>query len=62
MLKQNMKRYEYPVKLGKGKIITGSYTIKADVKPLGFPGEKLVQRFSMVVLAESERLNEHEPW
>lgn len=61
MLQQKMKRYEYPVKEGK-QTTTGSYTIKEDSQPLGFKGEKLVQRFDMVVLEESERLNEHEEW
>ena len=62
MLKQEMKRYEYPIKVGREKTISGSYTIKADAKPLGFPKERLVQRFEMTYLEESERLNEHEPW
>ena len=57
-----MKRYEYPIKVGKEKTLTGSYTIKEDAKPLGFKGEKLVQKFEMNYLEESERLNEHEPW
>jgi len=59
---QKMKRYEYPIKVGKEKTLTGSYTIKEDAKPLGFKGEKLVQKFEMNYLEESERLNEHEPW
>ena len=63
MLQQKMKRYEYPIKVkGKGANYTGSYTIKADAKPLGFKGEKVVQRFTMAVLEESEKLNEHEEW
>lgn len=63
MLEQKLRRYEYPIK-GKGKTesYTGSYTIKAGVKPLGFKGEHLVQEITMVVLAPEERLNEHEEW
>ena len=50
---QKMKRYEYPIKVGK-ETITGSYTIKANAKPLGFPNEKLVQEFEMNYLEERE--------
>ena len=61
MLQQKMKRYEYPIKEGTKQHV-GSYTIRADVKPLGLKGEKLVQMFSMNVLEEHEKLNEHEAW
>ena len=61
MTEQKMKRYEYPLKAGKNEYV-GSYTIKEDAEPLGFKGEKLVQRFTMVVLAPEERLNEYESW
>ena len=40
-----MKVYEYPLKTKKGTLYVGSYTIKENVKPLGFKGEKLVQTF-----------------
>lgn len=61
MLQQKMKRYEYPIKEGKKEYV-GSYTIRADVEPLGLKGEKLVQMFSMNILEEHEKLNEHEEW
>jgi hypothetical protein len=50
---QKMKRYEYPIKVSKDTI-KGSYTIKADAKPLGFPHERLVQEFEMNYLEERE--------
>ena len=37
-------RYEYPLKEGKQNYF-GSYTIKYNVKPLGFKDEKLVDTF-----------------
>lgn len=43
---QKFKVYEYPLKDNQGKTYTGSYTIKEEVKPLGLPGERLVQTFS----------------
>ena len=57
MIKQVMKRYEYPI----GDHI-GSYTIKDGAKPLHIRGQKLVQVFTMEVLEKHERLNEHEDW
>ena len=44
--KQSFKVYEYPIKHPNGKTYSGSYTIKSEVKPLGYKGEKLVQRFT----------------
>ena len=40
-----LKVYEYPLKNNDGKIYYGSYTIKENVKPLKFKGERLVQVF-----------------
>ena len=40
-----LKVYEYPLKDNKGHIYHGSYTIKENVEPLKFQGEKLVQVF-----------------
>ena len=51
---QKMKRYEYPIKVNKETTIKGSYTIKEDAQPMGFPNEKLVQEFEMNYLEESE--------
>lgn len=51
---QKMKRYEYPIKVSKDITIKGSYTIKKDAQPVGFPNEKLVQEFEMNHLEESE--------
>lgn len=45
---QKFKVYEYPLK-GKEGPYEGSYTIKAEVKPLGFKGEHLVQEFEAEV-------------
>lgn len=45
-MKQKFKVYEYPLKHRNGPTYYGSYTIKDSVKPLGFPGEKLVQQFT----------------
>ena len=39
-----MNRYEYPITENHITYV-GSYTIKADKKPLGFNGEVLVQTF-----------------
>ena len=50
---QKMKRYEYPIKVSK-ETIKGSYTIREDAQPMGFPNEKLVQEFEMNYLEESE--------
>ena len=44
-----LKRYEYPIKVGDKVICIGSYTIKEDIKPLGFKNEKLVQEFEAEV-------------
>ena len=41
------KVYEYPLKDANGKTHYGSYTIKNDVKPLKFKGEKLVNVFTV---------------
>lgn len=41
------KRYEYPIKDGKGNTYYGSYTIKDGVKRLYFKDEKLVQKFEI---------------
>lgn len=46
---RKFKRYEYPLDNGQGYHYTGSYTIYAEVKPAGFPGEKLVQEFEAYV-------------
>ena len=43
----DFKVYEYPIKHPRGFTYYGSYTIKADVKPLGYKGEKLVSKFSV---------------
>ena len=43
------KVYEYPLKDNNGKTYFGSYTIKADVKPCGFKGERLVDSFEAKV-------------
>ena len=43
----DFKVYEYPIKHPDGFTYYGSYTIKADVHPLGYKGEKLVSRFSI---------------
>ena len=40
-----LKVYEYPIKAKDGSIYYGSYTIKDGIKPLGYKGEKLVQKF-----------------
>ena len=45
---QKFKVYEYPLKDIRGKVYYGSYTIKAEVEPLGFKGEKLVQTFTVL--------------
>ena len=50
MLKnQKFKVYEYPLKGKNNKTYYGSYTIKENVKPLGFFGEKLVDTFETPV-------------
>ena len=46
---QTLKVYEYPLKTQDGKTYQGSYTIKENVKPLGFKGEKLVDTFTAEV-------------
>ena len=51
---QKMKRYEYPIKVSEKTTIKGSYTIKEDAQPVGFPNERLVQEFEMNYLEESE--------
>lgn len=43
--KQRFKVYEYPIKDKNGTYL-GSYTIKNDLPPLGYKGEKLVQAFT----------------
>ena len=43
--KERFKVYEYPLKDKNGNVYFGSYTIKADVKPKGFKGEKIVDKF-----------------
>lgn len=48
---QKFKRYEYPLKDDNGNEYVGSYTIKENVKPLGFKGEKLVDKFEAKVKA-----------
>lgn len=50
----DMKRYEYEIKDGKLSY-TGSYTIKASVKPLGFKNERLVQSFKCIRLEKSDK-------
>lgn len=45
------KVYEYPLKDINGKTYFGSYTIKSNVKPLEFKGEKLVDTFVTKVKA-----------
>lgn len=50
MLKaQKFAVYEYPIKHPSGATYYGSYTIKEGVAPLGFKGERLVQKFSAMV-------------
>lgn len=46
-MKINLKRYEYTIKEKNGKSYKGSYTIKEDVKPLGYEDERLVQKFAI---------------
>lgn len=46
---QKFKVYEYPLKTPNGYEYQGSYTIKENVKPLGFKGEKLVDTFTAEV-------------
>ena len=41
------KRYEYPLRDAQNKVYKGSYSIKSNVKPLGFENEKLVQEFEV---------------
>ena len=48
MVKTKFKVYEYPIKDGKNSY-TGSYTIKANVNPLKYKGEKLVDVFEVEV-------------
>lgn len=49
------KVYQYPIKDKKGNIIIGSYTIKEEVKPLGFEGERLVSEFQADIYTHEER-------
>lgn len=42
---KKFKVYEYPLKDNNGKTYYGSYTIKEEANPCGFPGERLVDRF-----------------
>ena len=43
------KIYEYPLKDNNGNVYYGSYTIKENVKPLGFKGERLTATFEAEV-------------
>jgi len=54
MKQQILKVYEYPIKHPNGTIYNGSYTIKDGVKPKGYKGEKLVQKFTATVLEDGE--------
>lgn len=54
MKQQILKVYEYPIRHPNGKTYTGSYTIKDGVKPKGYRGEKLVQKFYAPVLEPGE--------
>lgn len=52
LVERQFKVFEYPIKHPNGKdVYYGSYTIGANVKPLGYKGEKLVQTFSALVKA-----------
>ena len=55
MTKQVFKVYQYPIKDKKGNIIIGSYTIKEEVEPLGFEGERLVSKFKATIYTKEER-------
>lgn len=48
MKKLKLKVYEYPLKDDEGTYL-GSYTIKEDVKPLGFKGERLVDELEITI-------------
>lgn len=54
MLKeQKFKVYEYPIKGEKGKSdYLGSYTIKEGVKPLGYKGERIIDKFTALVIVD----------
>ena len=54
MKQQRLKHYEYPIKHPNGTVYMGSYTIKDGVKPKGYKGEKLVQKFYAPVLEPGE--------
>ena len=59
-MKQRLKVYEYPLKDGKGQIYYGSYTIKNEIEPLGFKGERLVQKFTVEVEDMDKKLEQLE--
>ena len=48
MKTQKMKGYIYPLKDKEGEYY-GYYSIKADAKPVGFKGEKLVEEFEILI-------------
>ena len=53
LVKQRFKVYEYPIKgEKKSDYYFGSYTIKEDVKPLGFKGERIVSKFTALVIVD----------
>ncbi len=51
LILKKFKRYEYPLDNGQGYHYMCSYTIFAEVKPVHYPGEKLVQEFKVYVKA-----------
>ncbi len=52
MSTQQFYRFEYPLIDENNNIYFGSYTIKSNVEPLHFKGEKLVEVFSASILEE----------
>lgn len=46
---ETFKVYEYPIKHPNGTTYNGSYTIRAEVKPLGYKDEVLVQTFTTTI-------------